>query len=577
MVNILQRPKSIGELFAEQIGGGFQRGVEGGLSAAHQLGLEKARGRGLAQETKRLEKVMLMEQGLNTLKSMKEIVQRGNIGRGSSLAGLFDGETSKDRAAYEQYGRSLIPIVAAGVPIRNKSEFEEYKKIITDPSSSKAEMMGAIESLEDLFSRSVGEEDGEEDFSSEIMGKTKKKNEEITPESFIDEPSKQEEPSRLRSLFGAASKGLIKGGRAFSPIPSLGAIKPEMAKNLMEQFLPSEEGGIEDILEFTGENIPAVAMGPEGILQKVLAASSGALAKKGAKELGAPEVLQDIVGGVGLNAPSLSKAALSKKLIPSEKQAPIVEYLRNKGFSERQITPIIQNKKKLSYLSKVAFKEAEGSKLVKGIKEGFNEIYDSVRSQGSHKLLGDKGLTNLTNEMQSELSKLSPKAQRLAKQPIEDLFSRPVTFETLAQFQTDINEATRGVKGVKKSIGLLKDKASTAMEHLDPKLAAEDKFVDSMYSRYKAFTEKMTTKDGEKFIKLNKMAPAAAAFMALKFGVLPKLAIAGATVPFTAKEFLTNPRLQRIHAKMWKEFKSGNIKTVEKLFQTLKSEEDEQT
>lgn len=37
MVNILQRPKSIGELFAEQIGGGFQRGVDQGMQTVSSL------------------------------------------------------------------------------------------------------------------------------------------------------------------------------------------------------------------------------------------------------------------------------------------------------------------------------------------------------------------------------------------------------------------------------------------------------------------------------------------------------------------------------------------------------------
>lgn len=568
MVNILQRPQSIGEMFAQKIGGGIERGVTQGLDTASKLSIEKARGRGLAQEAKQLEKVKLLEQGRQTIAAMRAVGQKGNLGRFSSVPGFFGGKTAKDRAEYEQLGRSLIPIVAAGVPIRNQREFDEYKKIITDPSATDSEREGALDALDGLLERSVGQ-DMQQDFSSQIRGSPKKKS-----PSQVDDVIEEEEPfqeqGKLSSVLSAGTKGLIKGGRSFSPLPNLGAISAEQAQNLMQQFLPSQEGGLEDIAEFTGENIPAVSMGAGGIGSKLLSALTGSLAKKGAKELGAPEMLQDVIGGAGMNAPALSKAALSKTLQPSKKQLEVVNYLKNKGFTERQITPLIQDKKKVSYLSKVAIKEDEKGKLASGIKEGFNDIYDSIKSKGQSKILEGNGLANFTDDLNRRLSKMPPKVRRLAEQSVNDLFSEPVTFKSLSEFKTNVGEASEAAQGVKKYVGILKEDAQKAMEHLDSSLAAENKFVDSMYGKYKNFTEKMTIKDGEKYLALKKFSPAAAAFMALKFGIMPKVFIAGALTPITAKEFLTNPRLQRIHAKMWKEFKSGNMKTVEKLFQTLK-------
>src|SRR5260221_2355365 len=116
--------------------------------------LEKARGKGIAQEARHLEKVKSLQPGLETVKIMKELLRKGNLGRGSQIFGAFGGETARDRAAYEQYGRSLIPLVAAGVPVKNQREFEEYKRGITDPSVTDAEMEGALDSLQDLFTRS---------------------------------------------------------------------------------------------------------------------------------------------------------------------------------------------------------------------------------------------------------------------------------------------------------------------------------------------------------------------------------------------------------------------------------------
>lgn len=89
--------------------------------------------------------------GLDIINEMRRISGKKNIGRGSSILGFFPGETARDRAEFEQLGKSLIPLVAAGVPIRNQKEFEEYRKIITDPSSPLSAIEGALAGLERIF------------------------------------------------------------------------------------------------------------------------------------------------------------------------------------------------------------------------------------------------------------------------------------------------------------------------------------------------------------------------------------------------------------------------------------------
>lgn len=93
--------------------------------------------------------------GMDVLQQMRQVAARGKIGRGSSIMGFFPGETARDRAEFEQLGKSLIPIVAAGVPIRNQREFDEYKKVITDPSSSLDSIEGAIKGLESIFQQKL--------------------------------------------------------------------------------------------------------------------------------------------------------------------------------------------------------------------------------------------------------------------------------------------------------------------------------------------------------------------------------------------------------------------------------------
>ena len=147
MVQILPEAPSFGTQFARNIGAGFSHGIEKGTDFAQQMGLTQAK--------KKQEDLSKFTTGLDTVRKMKDLVSKGNLGRGSGFMGFFGGEVAKDRQAFAQLGTSLIPIVAAGVPIRNQREFDQYKKIITDPSATTGEMMGALDALEGLFENKV--------------------------------------------------------------------------------------------------------------------------------------------------------------------------------------------------------------------------------------------------------------------------------------------------------------------------------------------------------------------------------------------------------------------------------------
>lgn len=100
--------------------------------------------------------------GLDVIQQMRSILDKGNVGRGSAFMGFFPGETQRERAELEQLGKSLIPLVAAGVPIRNQREFDEYKKIIIDPSSPIDRMKGALDGLERIFQGKLQSEEKQE-------------------------------------------------------------------------------------------------------------------------------------------------------------------------------------------------------------------------------------------------------------------------------------------------------------------------------------------------------------------------------------------------------------------------------
>jgi hypothetical protein len=107
------------------------------------------------QAKKKQEDLGKFETGLQTIQHMRDIVNTGNIGRGTSITRLFGGKDARAAAEYEQLGTSLIPLVAAGVPIRNQKEFDQYRKILTDASSSDEEIKGALDGLERIFKQKL--------------------------------------------------------------------------------------------------------------------------------------------------------------------------------------------------------------------------------------------------------------------------------------------------------------------------------------------------------------------------------------------------------------------------------------
>lgn len=169
-LGVLPEAPSFGTQLARGLGGGISAGLGNALQFSQKMALEKQKMSNLAGQTKQLEKIKLMETGLGTIERMKELLSSAG-GWTSNLSGKLqslipNSEAQRDRAELESLGRSLIPLVAAGVPIRNQKEFEEYRKIITDPNSSQAQFQGALNGIQNILERSIGEEPEREEKSS---------------------------------------------------------------------------------------------------------------------------------------------------------------------------------------------------------------------------------------------------------------------------------------------------------------------------------------------------------------------------------------------------------------------------
>lgn len=151
---ILPEVPSFAQSLARNLGAGLTQGLGSAGNFTQQMMLEKQKGSSLANTTKQMEKIKNLETGLGTISRMRELISSaGPSNLVQSFLGV--GETREKRAELESLGRSLIPLVSAGVPIRNQKEFEEYRKIITNPNARQADLEGALNGIENLLSRSV--------------------------------------------------------------------------------------------------------------------------------------------------------------------------------------------------------------------------------------------------------------------------------------------------------------------------------------------------------------------------------------------------------------------------------------
>lgn len=379
---------------------------------------------------------------------------------------------------------------------------------------------------------------------------------------FSDLP---EEPSKTRSIFSAPIKGLIKGASKLSPLPSFGPVPQKLGERITEQFLPTRGGDLEEVLEFAGENVPAVAFGEAGLARKGLQALTGAGAKKVAKDLDLPEWAQELIGSAGMAAPDIASAFKGKSLLPAPKQKNMVEFLRSKGLSDKDITPIIQDKKKLSFFSKAASKFEKRDPLLKGIQEKVGGIYEGIRDVGKKAgYLEGKELLDFENAFNEKLQKVPRMYRGLIQKEVDDLMRNPIDFTELHDFNKAINAIVGDVEGGKAAIGILKDPIQKAQARMNPSLYSELKQTDKAYSQLMDFTDKMTKKDIDTLVSLGEVGGLLYGALTLSPKTLGTAATKMALKP-AAQKILTNPRFQNVHRKMWQEFLKGKIPQALKL------------
>lgn len=409
------------------------------------------------------------------------------------------------------------------------------------------------------------------DFLDSSKSDNKTKVQSSDPLSFLDSDT-----SDTRSKLSAFPKGFIREARKMNPLQSGSPIPNKLAENILNKFLPTNEGPVEDILETAGEYAPSLITGEGGLIKKGLQSLAGGLAKKGAKEMELPSWMQEIVGVAGTSAPDALKSLSSKAIKAIPKQQQIVDFLKSKGLSDKEITPLIQNPKKLSWLSKAALKYEEKSPFLKGIQEKIGNVFQDVRTRGqTGNYLNGQELHKFENNFNNILDKIPKRHRRLVEKEIDELMQNPIDFTSLHDFNIAVNDIIKATQGGKASIGKLKSATRDAQKSLDPDLFKDLRMADEAYSKLMNFTDKMTKKNWDGLARLGdvgKTITGALIFDPVMMGLSIKGMAASAVGRYVLKQVLTNPRLQNIHKKLQEAVTKNNFTQASRLTELMKSE-----
>jgi len=125
------------------------------------------------------EKLAPLQGAKDTLKRMKSLRKKGNLGIGASYSPYSS--TRKDAGEYEQLGKSLIQH-ATNIPIRNRVEFETLAEKLYDPNITDAAAEGILDAMDTILNNSLKAHEGEslEGESPKSMGSPQKPKRSLT-------------------------------------------------------------------------------------------------------------------------------------------------------------------------------------------------------------------------------------------------------------------------------------------------------------------------------------------------------------------------------------------------------------
>lgn len=438
----------------------------------------------------------------------------------------------------------------------------------------------------DLLNLSNGSQ--EEELQEEIVEKKvpkEKKSRKDEEAAFIEfalsQPEPEAQPSKIRSVLGAAPKGFLREGgkevrKTLTFLPKLlgldeeqqkAPVSDEEAEEKLQKLFPTQEGFLESSLERAGEIAPYSLIGGGGFLANLLRTLGAGFAGQGAKELGGGPIAQTAaeIGAFGL-------PGLGKKINPTKAQKEIVDEARALGLSDKEIAPLIQGENKQKFLSKLAERRGRGKEALKQTKSSLNNVYTTLqKSENAAKVLSEPNSKKLVKTIQDRLSELPSATQDLIAKDFSQLLEKPITGDTLINFYKDINSSFS--KGGE-SLGILKEPIKDALADISPQLANNFQITNNLFNRYYKIADRLKPNRLSDLLTAGEAGTLLHGMFTGNYPLLVGTAGLGAARSL-ATELLVNPRFVNLSNKMVSALNQNSVPAAKRILQQIIKETKE--
>ncbi len=323
----------------------------------------------------------------------------------------------------------------------------------------------------------------------------------------------------------------------------------------LEKAFPTDEGFIQRGLRRGLRQAPtAIATPGSSALQTLTRATGAGFLGEGVKELQGPEWLQSAAEITAYIGPDITKKLLEKG---SNKE--IIKKAKEMGFTDEQITPLLQSENKQKWLSKLSSRGESSQEALKSTKEQLSKSYGALqKSEAAAQELNEQSSKNLFNSLSEYFSEMPASVREKIKPDFKDLLKSPVTGKSLMNFWADLNY-NLGSKS--KQLSLLKGPIGKALTEISPQLAQDFKFINDLSSRYYKIASRLKPTLASQLISTAEHLGVAGALGGAAVGYYPPLiAILGEKAgKKLAQQMLINPRFQQLSQKIISEVNANKF------------------
>jgi len=378
--------------------------------------------------------------------------------------------------------------------------------------------------------------------------------------------------SALGRMMGPLTHEYKPYGETYIPIATDTEKELEKVTDQLEELLPykGEEGFIQKGVRRGLGMAPSAIAFPGSQLNLIPRSILAGFLGEGAKELGAPPLVQAAAEITAFIGPDVTK-----KLLSTGKHKEIIDVGRRFGMTDEQIAPLLQSEFKQRWLSKLSPKRGKTKKILTETKKGLGSGYDYIRSRPeSSTIIPEKARQTLIKDLGDIGMDIPSSVRKKIATDMNDLLKEPITIDSLVNLFQDINHE---LGPNTKQLTRFKDPIMNAIESVSPKISKEFSTLNEMYSRYSNIAERLKPNIASDIVK------AAEAFGMMKFivgadpvGTSAILLEKGARIG--ARELLLKPRLQQLSEKFLLAVNQGKYNLASKITHQISDfikEEDE--